>query len=221
MTEFRPSLLIRPYRTHDRAEIRRICVETADAGEPLENFFDDRELVADLVTRYYTDYFSDYSWVAEFDGKIAGYLTAAPDTRAFLQSFRWSIAPQAFIRAIGRGLLFRRGSWDMMGALIRRKVQAILPPFLIPAAFPAHLHIDVLKPARGRQAGRELMSSLIRKLQTHHIPGVHATVRTDNRGACAFFERMDFRPLSYYDETLPAGSGVRDVNVTVYGRRIS
>lgn len=212
---------IRPYRTADRAAIRSICAETADAGEPLENFFTDRELVGDLVTRYYTDYNTGYSWVAEVRGETIGYLTAAPDTLAFQKCLRWSIAPQAFVRAIGRGLLFKRASWAMVGALLKRKGQFIRPPFRVPEDYPAHLHINILKHARGSLAGQSLIAALIHRLKTDHIPGVHATVRADNARACAFFEHMDFSPVSEYDETLPARDGVIDVHVTVYGRKVT
>jgi len=213
-------VLIRPYGTKDRAAIRQICSDTADAGEPLENFFSDRELVEDLITRYYTDYNHEYSWVAELNGKVVGYLTAAPDTPAFLKCLHWSIGPQAFIRAIGRGLLFKRESWAIAKALLRRKGQIIRPPFCVPQAYPAHFHINLMKQARGHQAGHELITTLLLKLAAHRIPGVHATTRADNAGACTFFERMDFKPISEYDETLPAKKGVRDVRVIVYGKMV-
>lgn len=214
------SVIIRPYRAGDRAAIRHICAETADAGEPLENFFFDRDLVGDLVTRYYTDYCSGYSWVAERRGEVVGYLTAAPDTVAFLKSLYWSIGPQAFIRAIGRGLLLRRASWAMLGALIARRGRAIRPPFQVPPAYPAHLHINLLKSARGNHVGFDLVAALLRKLKAAGIPGVHATARTDNAGACSFFERQGFKPVAEYDEVLPACSGVRDVHVMVYARKV-
>ena len=213
-------MIIRPYCINDRSAIRQICVETADAGEPLDNFYSDRELVGDLITRYYTDYSSGYSWVAELHGEVVGYLTAAPDTRAYLKSLYWSIGPQAFIRAIGRGLLFRRENWAMVGAMIRRRGRLVRPPFKVPEAFPAHLHINLLKQARGQHSGRDLIEALIQKLKVNRVPGVHATVRADNEGACSFFEHLDFNPISEYDETLPAKQGVQDVHVTVYGRKV-
>lgn len=213
-------MVIRPYSVGDRTAIRQICADTADSGEPLENFFSDRELVADLVTRYYTDFSSEYSWVAQLQGEIVGYLTAAPDTRAFRKCLHWSIGPQAFVRAFGRGLLFQSGTWALLGAMVRRKGQVIRPPFLVPAAYPAHLHINLLKHARGHHGGQDLLARLLQKLKATHIPGVHATVRADNTGACAFFEHLDFRPVSEYDELLPTKNGVHDVHVTVYGRKV-
>ncbi len=214
------TITIRPYSPADRSAVRQICGDTADAGNPLENFFADRELVADLVTRYYTDYESGYSWVAELNGQVAGYLTAAPDTRAFRRAENWSIGPQAFIEALGRGTLWTRSTGAMVLALIRQKGQAIRPTFHPPPAYPAHLHINLMKPARGLGIGERLIAELTGKLRIHQIPGVHATVRTDNPGACAFFERLDFTPVFHYSELLPARKGVQHVRVTVYGKVI-
>lgn len=214
-------ITIRPLHPKDRTAVRQICCDTADAGAPLENFFTDRELVADLVTRYYTDYCRDYSWVVELDGRIAGYLTAAPDTAAFKRTLQWRIVPGAFLRALFRGTFFTRSSAAMVRALILRKGQAIRPPFKPPSGYPAHLHIDLATYARNKGVGRILIDALISKLKTGGIPGVHVTVRTDNTSACAFFERMDFVILSHYSEILPAKEGVKDVQVTVYGRSIS
>ena len=212
---------IRPYRPTDRPAVRTICCDTADAGEPLENFFDDRELVADLVTRYYTDCESGYSWVAELHGQVAGYLTAAPDTHAFRRAENWSIGPQAFLRALARGTLFSRSIRAMAAALFWQKGQAITPSFRVPPAYPAHLHINLLKSARGLGIGERLITELISKLRIQRITGVHATVRADNAGACTFFEHLDFTPLFHYDEVLPARKGVRHVRVTVYGKTIA
>ena len=66
---------IRLYESRDRAAVRRICCETADNGGPVEGFFRDRELVADLVTRYYTDFEPESCWVAE----VAGAMSACSD----------------------------------------------------------------------------------------------------------------------------------------------
>lgn len=59
------SLIIRPYAAGDREAVRRICCDTADAGHPVESFFSDRELIADLLMNYYTDYEPESVWVAE------------------------------------------------------------------------------------------------------------------------------------------------------------
>jgi hypothetical protein len=80
------SFLIRPYGPADRPAVRRICEDTADRGAPLAWLRQDREFVVDLVTRYYTDYEPESTWVAESDGRVIGYLTAALDNRLYHQA---------------------------------------------------------------------------------------------------------------------------------------
>ena len=76
-----PSLLIRVYRPDDRDAVRTVACDTADRGEPVEGFFRDREVFADLLTRYYTDWEPQSLWVAEAEGRVIGYLTGCLDTR--------------------------------------------------------------------------------------------------------------------------------------------
>ena len=137
--------------------------------------------MADLVTRYYTDCESGYSGVAELHGQVAGYLTAAPDTHAFRRAENWSIGPQAFLRALARGTLFSRSIRAMAAALFWQKGQAITPSFRVPPAYPAHLHINLLKSARGLGIGERLITELISKLRTCLPPGGRAITRVTRR----------------------------------------
>ena len=56
---------IRPYRPEDRDRLRKIALDTADLGfRPDENIpFPDE--IADILTRYYTDYEPESAWVAD------------------------------------------------------------------------------------------------------------------------------------------------------------
>ena len=47
---------IRKYREKDRKAIRDISVKTSFLGNPIEFFVNDKELIADVLTRFYTDY---------------------------------------------------------------------------------------------------------------------------------------------------------------------
>ena len=121
-------IAIRPYEPRDRAAVREICCDTADGGEPSERFFPDREVLADLVTRYYTDFAPQTSWVAEQDGQVMGYLTGCLDTRRSLRTTLWRIVPAAFLKAIGRGLFwhpqFRKRGRELAGLVARRRAPA-------------------------------------------------------------------------------------------------
>ena len=91
-------LTIRPYRQADRHAVRAIVCDTAERGGPVERFFHDREVFADLLTRYYTDWEPGSLWVAERDAWVVGYLTGCLDTRRYHRVMAWRIIPMAVLR---------------------------------------------------------------------------------------------------------------------------
>lgn len=93
--------------------IRQIACDTADMGEPVENFFGDREVVGDLLTRYYTDYESESLWVAEYEGKVIGYLTGCLDTHRYFRIMGFCLLPQIIIKSILRGVFLRQDTWRL------------------------------------------------------------------------------------------------------------
>src|ERR1700730_16957069 len=66
--------IIRSYRRSDRAAVRKLCCETGFLGEPIDPVYEDRQLFADFLTTYYTDWEPESSFVVEMDGDICGYL---------------------------------------------------------------------------------------------------------------------------------------------------
>src|SRR3954471_22667352 len=65
---------IRSYGASDRTAVRELCCATGFLGHPIDPVFEDRELFADFLTTYYTDYEPESSFVLEVDGEIRGYL---------------------------------------------------------------------------------------------------------------------------------------------------
>lgn len=218
-------LTIRPYEPGDRAAVRHVCCETADAGDPVEGFFSDRELIADLATRYYTDFEPETSWVAETGvaetgGSVVGYLTGSVDTKRFERVTSRRIAGPAIAAAIRRGALRRRETWRMLSVLPR-----ILAAFAGQRRrplemYPAHLHLNILRESRGRHAGGQLLRAFMERLRVAGIRGVHATVRGDNAAGRSFFEHQGFAGIGGYTIVLYYGKEKRHVPIIVYGRTI-
>ena len=59
--------VFRKYRPSDRAAVRRLCCETGFIGNPIDPVFEDRELFADFLTAYYTDFEPESAFVVEMD----------------------------------------------------------------------------------------------------------------------------------------------------------
>ncbi|MHB2015461.1 MAG: GNAT family N-acetyltransferase [Candidatus Xenobia bacterium] len=188
--------LARPYEPRDRAAVRRICCDTADRGRPVEGFFRDRELFADLMTSYYTDWAPEALWVLEQDGRVVGYLTGCLNRRKQRRIMGWLIVPRTLLKA-----LIRPSSWRDVWSLLFNNFRLWLTQRLageegLLSRFPAELHINLEPGVRGRHLGARLVEMFLRQAAAVGIPGVTASVREDNKPARSFFERMGFVPVT-------------------------
>lgn len=213
-------MLIRLYETSDRAAVRRICCDTADRGEPLENFFPDRELIADLVTRYYTDFEPESSWVADADGQVVGYVNGCLDSRRHRQVMVWRIGPAAVLRAITRGTLWRHETWRLLQGMLRSWWTGGSRRGTWLDSFPAHVHVNIDRAFRGQRAGERLFGEFLTHAKAAGVAGIHASVRGDNQGGCRFFERMGFEAMSRCPMVLPDGEGWLTTETVIYGRKL-
>src|SRR5246500_4609610 len=92
---------IRSYRASDRAAVRRLCCQTGFLGTPIDPVYEDRQLFADFLTTYYTDWEPESSFVVEIDGEIRGYLLGSRrPLRNQLYSFWQNIS--LFLKALTR-----------------------------------------------------------------------------------------------------------------------
>nr|VFJ58317.1 MAG: Acetyltransferase (GNAT) family protein [Candidatus Kentron sp. FM]VFJ73574.1 MAG: Acetyltransferase (GNAT) family protein [Candidatus Kentron sp. FM] len=58
-------------------QIRRICCQAAFLGAPIDPIFNDLEWFTDVVVVPYLMFEPKYTWVAEVDGALVGYLTGS------------------------------------------------------------------------------------------------------------------------------------------------
>jgi len=173
--------------------VRALCGDTAECGAPTK--FPDRELVADLVTAYYTDIEPEHSWVAEHEGKVVGYLNGCLDSRRWWRALR-RLALPAVLRSVGRGVLWRRETWRVLLAGSRQLGQPGIPRARLFAEYPAHVHINVRTGLRGQTVGRQLFEKFEAQARTAGVAGIHANVHAENAGGQAFFACLGFSPLA-------------------------
>jgi ribosomal protein S18 acetylase RimI-like enzyme len=202
-------VVVRRYRTGDRAQVRRICHATGYMGEPADWMWRDVESFADLFTAYYTDAEPESALVAELDGVVAGYLLGCVDSR-----HAWNPATIFGRHFVRRGIGFRPGTagvvWRSFGDVVVDGVRRRLPPVtLYDDEWPAHLHIDLLPSIRGRGVGATLMRTWLDHLQGSGVPGCYLETLGENHGAIAFFESVGFhrhgRPTSAPGLRSPTG----------------
>ena len=183
---------IRPYVPADRAAVRTLSCDTADGGAPVERFFPDREVVADLLTRYYTDHEPAATWVAAAGGQVAGYLTGCLDTNRFNRLMVRRILPGIAAKALWRGTLLRPQAFRFIVLNLPLWLRQAGPPAVDPGRYPAHFHINLAPAFRARGTGAALVAVFLERLRQAGVPGVQVSVREDNARGRAFFERLGF-----------------------------
>ncbi len=208
---------IRPYEARDRQAVRAIAWETAFMGKPADAFFGDRELLEDFLTRYFTDFEPESSFVAESDAKVVGYLIGAVDERRI---------GRVAARAIVPGLIGRLLKDCLVSPKTRRFILASIASLLRGEFrgedyyndYPAVLHINLREEVRGQGVGSALMDEYVRHLLKKGVRGVHlATMSPRSR---IFFEKQGFTLLSLHHRSYFRHITHADTEIRIYGRKL-
>lgn len=211
---------IRPYSDNDRIEIRKICCDTADLGRPVESFFSDRDIFADLITSYYTDFEPESVFVAEVDNRLAGYLLGCLNTKRYIYITAFFILPVIIIKALFRGTFFKKNTIEMFRLIIKSWQAGGFKRKMPLAKYPAHLHIDIKQDFRRKGLGRKLMEKFLFKAKEAKVKGVHLSTREDNAQACVFFERCGFVRVDSYPMFFPSNGEAVAGRTVIYAKTL-
>ena len=225
MPEERRQFEIRKFQRADRARVRQLCCETGFLGNPIDPVFEDRELFADYLTAYYTDWEPESSFVLLMDGEICGYLlgsrfplrqqlhgiyqNASLFLRGCARYLRYNAASKAFVRWIAST------AWREVPAAPRRC---------------AHFHINLLPEARNVAPTRSIMDAYLGYLHANGEKRVYGQMVTfETRRGAKVFERYGFRVVNksritkydgIHDEPVYLCTVVKDLeeNAQLYSR---
>ena len=211
---------VRPYEARDRAAVRQICADTADAGQPVESFFPDREVFADLLTNYYTQFEPQSTFVADNGGEVVGYLTGCLDTKRFLSLMKWRIVPAVLVKALLRGTLWHPQTMRLLRANLGLWFKSGHRTGPTLDDYPAHLHVNLRKGFRGQRLGQRLVAAFCERASAAGVRGIHAGVSAENAPARHFFEQLGFVEL-HGEPRLRKPDGSGDILYTIiYARTI-
>ena len=183
---------IRKFQPADRARIRELCCETGFLGKPIDPVFEDRELFADYLSAYYTDWEPESSFVLLVNGEIRGYLLGSRHPlRQQLYNLYNNVS--LFLRGILRYRRYNTAS--------KKFVQWILCQAWreVPASprRTAHFHINLLAEARSVTNARTLTDSYLKYLHDCGERRVFGQmVVFDDRRGTKMFERYGFKVLN-------------------------
>jgi hypothetical protein len=183
---------IRKLQPGDRPRIRELCCETGFLGNPIDPVFEDRELFADYLTAYYTDWEPESSFVLLVNGEIRGYLLGSrwpfrQQCYAFYQNI--SLALRGFVR------------YSRYNAASKKFVQWILRTAWreVPAAprRTPHFHFNLLADARQVATTRALTDAYLQYLHACGEKRVYGQVVVfEDRRGTKLFERYGFKVLN-------------------------
>lgn len=189
------NIVIRKYCPEDRKAIRTLCCDTAYFGEPCEFFFPDRELLANLTMSYYIDYESEHTWVAEYEGRIVGYIAACFDETIYSRIMSLKIVPISLMQA-----LIKRKIWSKKTC---RLIVHNLKSFFLKETnlleidhrkFPVHIHQNIKQGFRDRGIGSRLLIALFDEVEKRKLPGIRfRALRQEPQ--FLFFEKYGFRRI--------------------------
>jgi len=180
---------IRPYRTEDRENVRRVCLH-AKPGEVVEL---SPARAASLATfcDYYIECEPENCFVAADDNDEAiGCIWCAENYRRYYERFAGEYLPAM------RGLPLRT-RLNYWGA-------AWTPRFLA-KKYPAHLHIDVLQAYQRMGLGSQLMDALTAHLRAKGVPGVMLVVSATNEKGMGFYRKYGFEQVTQIARSVVMG----------------
>ncbi|GAA1745799.1 GNAT family N-acetyltransferase [Luedemannella helvata] len=199
--------VIRPYRPTDDPGLINVCIRTGAAGEDATDRYADPSVLPAIFALPYAHLEPARAFVVEDPGGtdepagVVGYVLGTADTATFARRFREEWLPLVADRyPLADGGRADGGRADGepptpdqgMADSLRHPERMVVPAL---AAWPAHLHIDILPAYQRRGLGRQLIESFVGALSEVGVRAVHLGVATANVKARAFYDRVGFEVL--------------------------
>jgi GNAT superfamily N-acetyltransferase len=187
---------IRGYRPGDRAALDDICIRTAHNGQDSRPHYADPTVFPVAFAAPYAHLEPELAFVLDDGtGDAVGYILGTADTPRFVDAFRTDWLPLVADRYPEPAGAPATPD-EAIIALLHHPERMLVPEV---AAYPAHLHIDLLPAWQGRGYGRALMRTFLRALHDRGVPAVHLCMVTANTPARAFYDRLGFHPIDVPD----------------------
>ncbi|MFJ7043649.1 GNAT family N-acetyltransferase [Streptomyces sp. NPDC101112] len=187
---------VRPYRPEDAEALHEICVRTAHVGQDSRPHYADPDIFPAIFATPYAHLEPDLTFVLDDgEGRAVGYILGTADTPAFVENFRTKWLPRVANR-FPEPPSPPRTPDEAITELLYRPERMLVPEV---AAYPAHLHIDLLPAWQGQGHGRALMHTFLGALREREVSAVHLSMLTANTPARAFYDRLGFHEIAVPD----------------------
>lgn len=180
------------YQKKDRKTIRKISLESSILGKFRDTVFD-KEILADLLTRYFTDYEPSSCFVAENENRIIGYVIGARDVRKMRRMMKKVILPSLGKRVLSAGYLFNKNNLFLLKNMLSSFIKGEFKVPNFAKDYPATLHVNITAQSRGQNVGTLLVQHFLEYLKENNVRGIHFGVLSEN--AKRFFLKLKFEVL--------------------------
>jgi GNAT superfamily N-acetyltransferase len=191
---------IRAYQPGDLPALNQICLRTGDSGADASHLYRDPELLGLYYAAPYAVLEPDLCFVPARQHTPYGYILGTRDSAAF------------YARCQREWFPMLRERYPLPDANDRSPDAEIIRLFYQEhsldedlAAYPAHLHIDLLPEAQGQGCGRKLIETFLDRLRMLAVPAVHLGVGKRNVRAIGFYERVGFQRVKEYAGSIVFG----------------
>ncbi|WEK06620.1 MAG: GNAT family N-acetyltransferase [Candidatus Devosia phytovorans] len=184
---------LRPYRESDLDALYAICLQTGDSGADATGQHNDPKAVGHLYAAPYGVLEPQHVFVAEDDAGVAGYVVGTFDTRQFEEWLESEWFPPLRTH-------YADVSQEVVKPADRMRIEAIMTPGTNPAeivaAYPAHIHMNLLPRLRGQRVGTGLLERWIDAARAGGVRGIHLGANSKNAGGIAFWSKSGFQPVA-------------------------
>lgn len=192
--------VIRPYRPDDLDAVYSICLRTGDAGADATGLYHDASLIGHVYAGPYVTLEPDLCFVLADRDDVLGYILGTRDSLRFER-----LCERDWYPPLRRRYPAPAADDDSKDARMKRLIHSGYHADPDLAAWPAHLHIDLLPEAQGRGRGCALLRAFLDRLRDLRVSGVHLLTGPNNPRAMAFYSHMGFIPAKQSAGTIAYG----------------
>lgn len=186
-------IIVRTCKTVDRKTIREISVESSIFAQYIDRQILNKDIIADILTFYYTEFEPQSCFVAEKNGVVVGYLLGSRNVSKMRKDIKTRILPILAKKVFKNGLLFRPSNLNLIKNVFYSYCRGEFKTPDFSQKFPATLHVNISPRHRGKMIGSLLVYHFIQILKKEQAKGIHFGVLSEK--AKGFFRKLEFEIL--------------------------
>lgn len=185
---------LRPFDSGDLDSLYAISLATGHVGGDASALYTDGRMIGHIYSAPYACLCPELAFVAEDGDGVGGFILGCADTRAFEDRLErdWWPGLRARYPDPGHSPLPGWTADQRRAGMIHHPRRA---PEAVAAAYPAHLHMNLLPRLQGRGIGPALLGLWLGAAAGFGVTGVHAVPNPQNLRAIRFWETNGFRRL--------------------------